>query len=209
MYKIGDLVKLKGILTRYNMNTETVTIAYPDILEAEYPFCYFPLNISPLGVEGYMPADQLPFDDPNYVVNITKSNLCTHRRTGQECRIVYDPLFAVNGSFQLIPTDGSEAKGCTSKKWSYGNIRRQLEVLKGKEIEIIGVLHAIYDIDKRYFHKEVFPNAVLVKRNKKIFFFLRFPDSSIEVYPGVLFLEEVRNVKVKDAQKYDNQHLLA
>lgn len=203
MYRIGQTIKLKGVVTRYNPVTELVCIAYPNVTEGNYPLCFFPLKISPIGKAGYMPPDQLPFDNPNYVANITPSNKCTHRRTGEECRLRYDPLFPLNGVYYLTPTNGSPSKSAVSKKWTDKDIHLYIETLKGKNIEITGAIHAIYDTEKEIFHKEVFPNKILVQRNRKIVFFIVFSDGSIEVFPGILFLAEVEKVNVRETQIYD------
>lgn len=203
MYRVGDVVSFSGILVKYSISLEIVTIAYPGITEANYPFCFYPLDISPLGEGGYMPAHHLPFDDPNYITGLTPSMLCVHRRTNQQCRIRYDNLFPINGSFTLTPIDGSEAKSCTSKKWTLPLIKAYLESIKGRELKITATIGYIYDEEKQQFHKGMVPNKVIVARNKKIFFFLVFPDGSIERFPGALFLEETQAVTVKEKSTYD------
>ena len=204
-YKVNDSISVEGLFTKYSLQLKRVTIAYPGKTECDYPFGYYPLKISPLGDEGYMPPENLPFEHKDLITSVSSDNICTHRRTNTKCRIRYDPFFALNGIYHLTPIDDAEPKTCTSVKWDYQSIRTYLDGLKGAKITASGTLHSIYDANQGVFHKEVISTRVFFKKIEDVYFVIVFPDGSLISYPASLFLDAPSKLETKD-KTYDKNN---
>jgi hypothetical protein len=204
-YRLNDPINIEGIFTKYSLQLKRVTVAYPGKMDCDYPFGYYPLKISPLGDEGYMPPENLPFDHKDLITGLSQDNLCTHRRTSTKCRIKYDPFFAYNGVYTLTPLDNNDPKTCISITWDYQSLRTYLDSMKGAKIVATGSLHSIYDSNQGIFHKEVISTRVFFKKIEDVYFVVVFPDGSLISYPATLFMDAPSKMETKD-KTYDKNN---
>ena len=184
-FRVGISVSLRGILTKFAIGSERVTIAYPDKGTTQYGLNYYPLKIGALGLSSYMPPDQLPFDDVNHVTTIAEDFMCSHRN--KSCRIKYDNTFVKNGAFTLVFADG-EKRTCKSKKWSASTLSEYLETKKGTDIVARGILQYIINTKTDSFHREVYFNASHLRKVDEYVFVVVFPDQSFMHYSARLFI---------------------
>lgn len=133
----------EGIMVSYNLATQSVKVVYSAFLnvEAEYPFCYEPLNVGVNGDSSYIPPELLDPSHTGYITNLGEDNMCTLNRTGERCRLILDAEFEATGIYFLDTSKGKTQ--FRSKKWTRRSLLNHLDGLKGSVLEGRAVVDGI------------------------------------------------------------------
>jgi len=188
-----------GVFTQYETKGGKIWLKTNEYLNHSHlilDFSYYPLGLGALGERSYMRPEHLPFSHPGCIVGLQATQLCTHRLSGEKCRLRIAENFYANGEYTLTPINGKEeTRTFTSQKWgdNYREFLAHLESLKGSTLcgkgRIRGfILYDTFDTENigRYVSSLILPNNDARQIQKEAYVIVVFEDLTLAYFPTYL-----------------------